>query len=202
MFIAELSWYKKLSRLRSLSLAKKVGNYVKNNTLLLDFGCGNMFTAKELVRLNPTLKIVGLDIVADQNLNLSNNNNQLTFVLSGSQILPFEDNYFDHVLALACLHHTEYPERYVEELKRVIKQNGTIIIAEEMYINQLDKLYISGSDFILNKLKEDIPVPLNFRSNKHYEQVFKDLGLQVKHKSSLRLFPNFMHHYIYVLSRN
>ena len=100
MFIAELSWYKKLSRLRSLSLAKKVGKYIKNNTLLLDFGCGNMFTAKELVSLNPTLKIVGLDIVADQNLNLSNNNNQLSFVQSGSQILPFEDKSFKEISLL------------------------------------------------------------------------------------------------------
>lgn len=88
----------------------------------------------------------------------SNNNNQLSFVQSGSQILPFEDNYFDHVLALACLHHTEYPERYVEELKRVIKQNGTIIIAGRNVYQSIDKLYISGSDFILNKLKEDIPL--------------------------------------------
>ena len=84
MFIAELTWYKKLSRLRSLSLAKKVGNYINNDALLLDFGCGNMYTAKELVALNPTLNIVGLDIVADQNLQLSENSDQLSFVQSGS----------------------------------------------------------------------------------------------------------------------
>lgn len=201
MFIADLPIYKKLSGLRSKALATKVASYLTPDSKVMDFGCGNMYTAKEIIRLKPGVKIVGLDIVEDQNLQLDKNDHNLSFVQSGSQILPFEDESFDHVLALACLHHTEFPEKYVEELKRVIKKDGTIIIAEEMYTSLLDKLYISGSDFLLNKLKEDIPVPLNFRSHKHYGQVFKGLGLKVIHKSSIRLFPNFMHHYVYVLGK-
>lgn len=201
MFIADLKWYKKLSGLRSFYLARKVCEYIKDNTLILDFGCGNMYTARKILELKPSVKIVGLDIVADQNLDLSDTNEKLSFVESGDQRCPFDDNTFDHVLALACLHHTEYPEKYLEELKRIVKPGGSIIIAEEMYINYLDKLYISGSDFLLNKLKEGIPVPLNFRSHKHYQQVFKDLGLEVVSKSSLRLFPNFMHHYVFKLRK-
>lgn len=201
MFIADLPIYKKLSSLRSKALASKVTAYLDDNTTIMDFGCGNMYTAKEIIRLKPGVKIVGIDIVEDQNLDLIKGEPALSFVQSSSQILPFEDETFDHVLALACLHHTDEPEKYVGELKRVIKPDGTIIIAEEMHTSLLDKWYISGSDYLLNKLKEDIPIPLNFRSHRHYVQVFKDLGLKVLHKNSIRLFPNFMHHYIYVLGK-
>ena len=201
MFIADLKWYKKLSGLRSFYLARKVSDYLNDNSLILDFGCGNMYTARKILEFKPGCKIVGLDIVADQNLDLSDSNERLSFVESGDQRCPFDDNSFDHVLALACLHHTEYPEKYVEELKRIVKPGGSIIIAEEMYINALDKLYISGSDYLLNKMKEGIPVPLNFRSHQHYQKVFKYLDLKVLAKSNLRLFPNFMHHYIYVLRK-
>lgn len=201
MFVADLPLYKRLSGLRSHYLAKKITPYVRDGSCVLDFGCGNMYTAMKLLEFRPELTITGVDIVADQNLDLEKMDPRLRFVQSSGLRCPFDDNTFDHVLALACLHHTDHPEKYLEELRRLVKAGGTIIIAEEMYINMLDKWYIQGSDYLLNKLKEGIPVPLNFRSHSHYLGVFRELGLKVTERGSVRLFPNFMHHYIYILEK-
>jgi|GEM_PF-6727056 len=137
MFVADLPLYKRLSGLRSHYLAKKIAPYVRDGSCVLDFGCGNMYTAMKLLEFRPELTITGVDIVADQNLDLEKMDPRLRFVQSSGLCCPFDDNTFDHVLALACLHHTDHPEKYLEELRRLIKAGGTIIIAEEMYINML-----------------------------------------------------------------
>lgn len=201
MFIASLPLYKKLSGLRSEMLARKVTPFIRQHSKVLDFGCGNMFTARMISDLVPGLEIIGVDVVADQNLLIDPDKYpKLAFVQSDSPILPFEDETFDHALALACLHHTDHPEAYLEELARVTKPGGSIIIVEEMFINKLDRWYIAGSDYLLNRLKAGIPVPLNFRSHNHYIKVFKEQGREIDYSGGFYLFPTFMHHYLYVLN--
>lgn len=43
--------------------------------------------------------------------------------------LPFEDNFFDCVVAGEVIEHMEYPEKFVKELLRVIKKGGTLAIS-------------------------------------------------------------------------
>ena len=43
--------------------------------------------------------------------------------------LPFEDNQFDTVLGFDIIEHTDKPEILVNEMKRVAKPEGTVIIA-------------------------------------------------------------------------
>lgn len=115
--------------------------------------------------------------------------------------IPFEDDSFDISFALAVLHHTEDPEYYLSELKRVTKPTGSIILIEEMYINPLDKIWISSQDWLLNKLKTGVPVPLNFRSHKHYLNEFKKQGLNIAFEDGIRAFLTGMHVYVYKLTK-
>ena len=202
MFLARLKIYKRLTQKRSITFANYISKLLPPYSHMLDYGCGNMFTAVQLVRMNPTLKVTGVDVIRDQNLenNILNNKN-IDFKLITATELPFPDNTFDVVLALAVMHHTPEPEYYLSELKRVIKAAGCIILIEEMYINFLDKLYISGEDWLLNKMKEGVPVPLNFRSNKHYKQEFQRQRLKIDLEDSIRAFPTYMHHYVYKLMK-
>ncbi|MDX2190218.1 MAG: class I SAM-dependent methyltransferase [Bacteroidota bacterium] len=202
MFIADLPIYKKLTKQRSITFAKYLAPLISDNSTVLDFGCGNMYTAQQLLRINPTFNFTGIDVIRDQNLSDEIlKDKRLNLVVSSAEILPFEDNSFDCVLALATMHHTPDPDYFMAELYRVTKTKGSLILVEEMYVNQLDRLYISGQDWILNKLKEGVPVPLNFRSNQHYENLFKKLKLDVVFKGSVRPFPTFMHHYVYKLKK-
>lgn len=203
MFIANLKLYKKLSRYRSFTLARHLQRLIpegKDPVQVLDFGCGNMYTALELLKVRPQLHITGLDVVRDQNLTDETlAHPQLDFVQYDAQEIPFPSDQFDYVLALNTMHHTPDPEYYLSELKRVIKPDGAILMIEEMYHNRLDKAIISGHDWVLNKMKKDIPVPLNFRSNRQYLKEFNRQELKVVHVGGMRTFPFGIYVYTYKL---
>lgn len=202
MFIANLPFYKKMTRQRSINFAKYLANLIPDNTKVLDFGCGNMFTSQEILNIKPTLHITGIDVIKDQNLDDNFfTDKRLSFELLTTKELPFADNSFDVSFALAVLHHTDNPEYYLSELKRVTKPTGHIILIEEMYINFFDKIYISGQDWILNKMKNDVPVPLNFRSHKHYLAEFKRQNLEILFEDGIRAFLTRMHVYVYKLKK-
>ncbi len=202
MFIANLPLYKKLTRQRSLNFAKYLSKLMPAGSKVLDFGCGNMFTSKEILNIQPDLSITGIDVIKDQNLDEEFfQDKRLDFKLLTTKEIPFEDNSFDISFALAVLHHTEEPEYYLSELKRITKPTGSIILIEEMYINQIDKIWISSQDWLLNKLKTGVPVPLNFRSHKHYLNEFKKQGLEIVFEDGIRAFLTGMHVYVYQLKK-
>lgn len=202
MFIANLPVYKRLTRKRSEEFASRIAEIVKENSSVLDFGCGNMFTSIELLKIVPSLKITGLDVIKDQNLDENAlKDSRLQFKLLETKAIPFPDNTFDAAVALATMHHTEDPEYYLSELKRVIKPGGSIILIEEMYVNFVDRIWISSQDWILNKMKKGVPVPLHFRSNKHYLNEFKKQNLIIKKEDSVRSSLTLMHSYIYELTK-
>ena len=202
MFLAKLPLYKKLTEQRSIKFAEYLSKLIPENSTVLDFGCGNMYTARELVKRVKGIQVTGIDVVKDQNLDDALlQNKQLEFKLLQTKEVPFADNTFDIVVALATMHHTENPEYYLSELKRIIKPTGALILIEEMYINVIDKIYISSQDWLLNKMKTGVPVPLNFRSHKHYLQEFKKQGLNIEFEDGIRAFLTGMHVYVYKLRK-
>ena len=200
MFIAKTDFYKKLSGQRSHKIAQKAEPFLPEGGHILDFGCGNLFTAKTLAALRSDLTITGIDVIRDQNLHLDAGG-QLTFLQYDGDHIPFEDDHFDAAIASSVMHHTADPEFFLDELKRVLKPGGQLVLVEEMYINFLDRIWISAQDFILNKLKKGVPVPLEFRSNKHYVQEFERQGWEVQHASHIRPGFPYQHHYVYVLKK-
>jgi SAM-dependent methyltransferase len=203
MFIADLALYKKLTLQRSIKFAKCLAGLMPDEGKVLDFGCGNMYTSRELSKLKPGLHITGIDVIRDQNFDESLlSTGKLDFCLLTTRELPFPDNTFEVSFALAVMHHTDNPEYYLSELKRVTKPSGCIILIEEMYINWLDKIYISAQDWILNKMKAGVPVPLNFRSKKHYLKEFERQGLTILHEGGIRAFLTNMHAYVFKLKKS
>lgn len=202
MFIANLPIYKRLTRQRSLNFARYLTKLIPKGSKVLDFGCGNMYTSVEMLNISPELHITGVDVIKDQNFNDDIlKDERLAFQVFTTRELPFADNSFDVVFALAVLHHTEDPEYYLSELKRVVKPTGSIILIEEMYINWLDKIYISSQDWLLNRMKTGVPVPLNFRSHKHYLEEFRRQNLSIQFEDGIRAFLTRMHVYVYQLKK-
>lgn len=201
MWIANLPFYKKMSAQRSLKLSNALHQLMEHEQTLLDFGCGNFFTSLALSRVRPELKITGIDVIQDQNINLQ----QLEsaghqFMAYPGGKLPFNDQAFDGAIVLSALHHTPDPEAYIRELKRVTKSGGHLYIVEEMYLHLLDRVWISAQDWLLNKLKKGVPVPLQFRSHKHYLSFFAQEDLHVEVETSVRPGFPWMHHYVFKLT--
>lgn len=199
MFVASTHIYKKLSRERSNKIANKLISLLNDEIKILDFGCGNLMLSQHLLRLKPKMEITGLDIIEDINLNRKVLKQNLIFNLYSSRELPFNDNCFDAALASCSFHHTVNPEYYLKELIRVVKNGGHIILVEAMYINFVDKVWISTQDWLLNKIKNNISTPLQFRFYKHYKEEFERQNLEIVYENHIRPGFPFLHHYIFKL---
>ena len=93
-------------------------------TSLLDIGIGSGLALQHVIRQNPQLSAVGIDI---RDLRLPNINVPLR-IYNGRSI-PFPDDNFDVSLIFYVLHHCEDSEQVLREAIRVTR--GKLIIIEE-----------------------------------------------------------------------
>jgi ubiquinone/menaquinone biosynthesis C-methylase UbiE len=61
--------------------------------------------------------------------------NKEDVILYEGERIPFGDASFDAVLCDYVIHHTPSPEKFIDELKRVIVPNGLLIVVEQTHEN-------------------------------------------------------------------
>jgi ubiquinone/menaquinone biosynthesis C-methylase UbiE len=115
---------------RLLSLLSPVYGQV-----VLDLGTGNGYVAMALARAHLACRVIGVD-VADQALvralgrararGLSN----ADFVSYDGVSLPFADDCFDTAVCRYAFHHVPRPDMTLDELSRVIRVGGRLVLAD------------------------------------------------------------------------
>ena len=124
--------------------------YQESPDMWLDLGCGDGLSAQFIRTYFPDTKYYGLDI--------SNNSIEkaksrgLTgaefLVYDGSHI-PFGDNTFD-VVFMACVMHHIIPEQrndILNEIKRILKDNGKLVIFEHNPYNPITRKIVNDCIF-------------------------------------------------------
>ena len=104
---------------------------------ILDIGCGKAFLLHELLVLEPSIEVVGVDI-SDHGINDATDLVRPRLnLLDARQPLPFPDQEFDLVISLAVLHNFRLPElmRSLGEISRV-GRNGYVMV--ESFRNVLE----------------------------------------------------------------
>ena len=86
---------------------------------LLDFGCGN----KPYESLFNVTEYIGLDI-GDSGFP----DKKSAEVIYDGKKIPFDDNFFDSILASEVMEHVFNPDQVLKELNRVLKKDGKILI--------------------------------------------------------------------------
>lgn len=121
-------------------LIKKMNLNLNQKHLLLDVGCGNGEFTKYLTDTY-NLQSKGVDVDRKWK-NIHYNNVQ--FSKGSIYELPFEQNMFDYVFLKDILHHIDEPKHELtqfkkafNEIKRVCKPNGRIIILESNRYNPI-----------------------------------------------------------------
>ena len=116
---------------------------------VLEVGSGRGGGAAYIAKyLNPA-QIIGVDIstsaiaLCKKNYKLSN----LTFQQGDSERLPFEDNTFDAVINVESSHCYASMEKFLNEVKRVLKPNAALLFC--------DLRRVEGMNCLLNKLNTD-----------------------------------------------
>lgn len=103
-------------------------NIRKKTGLILDVGCGRAWVAQELCPKN--YEVVSMDI------SLENTTGALkkypydnhTAIVADAFSLPFIENVFDYIIASEIIEHVADPAAFVQNLVRVLKPGGTLIV--------------------------------------------------------------------------
>lgn len=178
----------------------------------LEIGCGNAFQsvllasvskkifAIDLFKENGTTHSLGISKAQDL-INRLNINN-VTMISCSALSLPFTDNYFDFVFSSSALEHIEDRESALYEIRRVLKNNGYLILILPTHMPSIYAfphvlLYILARAlklFNINKSKDSSTISLADRFNKNhrsfplpephgnYPNIFKELSQQFPNK--------------------
>ena len=108
---------------------------LKPGQRLLDVGCGMGGTLALLNEEFEGLDLVGVNI-DDRQLALARSSvharegNSIDFVQADACSLPFPDHSVDVVLSIECIFHFSSRERYLAEVKRVLKPGGRLVVSD------------------------------------------------------------------------
>ena len=113
-----------------------IKNYdLTNDSSVLDVGCGKGFLLHEMKLLLPGLKVAGFDTSKHGLENAKEEIKNELFIHSAQDLYPYQDNEFDLVISLGCLHNLRVfeLETALKEIERVGRQ-GYIMM--ESYRNE------------------------------------------------------------------
>ena len=116
---------------------KSIKNFIlqlKENSLILDCGCGN----GKNMEINKKCYFIGFDYSINL-LKICKNKN-LNILQSNIKKIPFKDEIFDATISVAVLHHIYFKSDRsdaINELIRVTKKNGEILI--QVWSNDVKK---------------------------------------------------------------
>jgi ubiquinone/menaquinone biosynthesis C-methylase UbiE len=142
----------------------------KPRDFILEVGCGAGYVLEKV----PAGLLFGMDISENILKRAHMRLGKRALLIQGNaEYLPFKDCYFDKVYCTEVIEHTLNPQRLIEEMARVVKPEGYIVLSapNEKIINFLKDLLIESHlyNFLLREKAYNMPV----RMDKEYHlQIF------------------------------
>ncbi|HRH30709.1 MAG TPA: class I SAM-dependent methyltransferase [Candidatus Paceibacterota bacterium] len=160
---------------------------IPKEALVLDTSCqdGGFLSVLTKNNADKNLKPFGVDISESDISKAKKLVPTGIFEITDNKTLPFADKTFDVVISSLTLHHMNNPISSLLEMKRVIKDTGSIYLIDIMAEG---KLFNS----ILKKIK--CPEPYHFEkfySVKEVEELVTKVGVKINTKKKVFVFPTF-----------
>lgn len=95
----------------------------------LDVGSASGFMISEISKKYPKVKFYGVDAYKEAINSAKKRYPHIMFKQAGAEKLPFKNNQFDLVICYETIEHVRNPQKAMSEIKRVLKKNGTTILA-------------------------------------------------------------------------
>lgn len=102
---------------------------------VLDVGCGIGGTVASINENYPDMEITGFNIEHRQLRRAMKTvknqpRNTIGFIQGDACALPFPDHYFDVILAVECIFHFPDREKFFQEVSRILKPGGYLLISD------------------------------------------------------------------------
>jgi len=101
----------------------------QGNEQILDVGCGPGLYFSKLIKMHPQIRYTGIDLVAAMLQHHPDAQVKRHLLLGDVQHLPFEKRCFDVIMANHMLYHVLEIEQAIEEMRRVLKPGGILVVA-------------------------------------------------------------------------
>ncbi len=127
-------------------------------------GYGSQMLAKE------ANSVEGLDYSKDAVVYARKNfpAKNLTYSIGDALNMPYDDNVFDVVVSLETIEHLPDPDKFISEVKRVLKPNGLLIVSTPN-----DDEFMDGNEFHIHEFQFtelDRLIKTNFSKYNYYYQ--------------------------------
>ena len=123
-----------LPRRKLYSFIKSESNHIQGRTL--DIGCGE----KPYAHLFSCTEYIGIDIETTEKYHEKHK----TDLFYNGVDLPFENNSFDSIVCFEVLEHVFEPEKIVNEMFRVLKPGGSLLLTTPFIWNEHEIPYDYG----------------------------------------------------------
>jgi len=126
------------------------------NTRIVDIGCGGGKDSLKLALKMDDLHILALDIGSNV-MKLAERYNDirnLKFIRADARCLPIKEATFDCAVSFGVFHHTDAPEKCIQETYRILKHGGVsfVYLYKNHEDNLLKRLGVLAEEFIMKQL--------------------------------------------------
>lgn len=164
---------------------------VKKDERVLDLGCGNGRFYENLKNTNYT----GIDN-SEKLIEIARRNYRgVDFRIASALDIPFKENEFDKVFSFAVLHHIpkEYHNIFVKEIKRVLKDDGILILTVWNLKDRKEKLDVKKIN------EKEILIPWHGAEDHYFyvfelnelKELFKDFKIISEGEIKIKKFSNY-----------
>lgn len=98
---------------------------------IVDLGCGNGADASSLQEVTSAeVEVIGLDHDSNFIAEAKQKHPDIKFLVADVEELPFDDNSIDGIRTERMFQHLKKPERVLQEIRRVLKTKGDLVILD------------------------------------------------------------------------
>ncbi len=134
---------------------------------VLDGGTGTARIPVLLCQMRPQWQVCGIDLaknmlqIGSQHVEQAGLQGQIVLELVDAKQLPYKDQHFEMVISNSLVHHLNDPLPFFQEVSRVLKPNGAILIRD----------LIRPSD---EETLNDLVASIGIEYDSHQKQLFHD----------------------------
>jgi ubiquinone/menaquinone biosynthesis C-methylase UbiE len=166
---------------RAYDMALEIARAIPNAYEILDVGCGNGFIAQHLAGLLGSY-VLGIDVEGPPEA-------LVNFRQYDGKHFPATDHSFEAVLFCYVLHHAQDVGAILGELRRVLKDDGMVVVYEDIPETWWDRFFCG----IHNRQWRGRTGECTFRGETEWREIFQAAGFEIVQERSLSRWRNLAH---------